>query len=459
MKFVKANMFVLICGVVAIAALTLRFTWVGSVQEETRTEMAERMDKAAQAVQLAQQSISLPNNPTFSSAVTQELIDKKKEIQNWIEQQSKQISALAAESNQKDRVTKDHVALLNGKPLEGFLPTIKANRDAHDLKEIYNQVFEDWLAQLLYSSKYQPGRNYDYEGSVPTATEVTAMLNQRAVADAANAPRVWGTPVNQGQNSAISKIETDRRTAGILANAASRIRIYANRNSFQIRGWYRAKDAPIETQIFEGVFDCWLQQDVVHAINAVNGKSRNVFESPVKRLEKIAVGAANAKALHGGTFVIAPGNSSGGGGVVAGNTADGGQLFLTQGLGGGDKNNNSGATGILMDPGKSMTARVGSGDWDVSFMTVVVHIDPSYLNKFIAELYRQNNGYTVVDVNVETLDPFELASNGYMYGNVPVVRADILVEALFFRNWTAFVIPEPYRLSMKMTDPNDTKKD
>lgn len=461
LKFVKENLFVLICGVVAIVALALRFTWVGSIQDQTRTEMSARMEKAAQAVQLSSQNINLPNNPQlqdFKGAITEDVIKAKEDIQKWINSQAEEINRQAAVANQKDRINKKNIALLNGEPLEGFLPSIQGSRDTHTLKPKYDRVFDHWLASLLYDAKWQAGRNYDMEGSVPSPQDITAILARQAAVEAANAPKVWGQPVNPSAG-AQSKTETDRRTLQILANKASSIRLYVNRGAFQIRGWYASPLAPKENQIFEGVFDCWLQQDVVRAINAINGNSRSVLTSPIKRLEKVSVGAEFANKAHGGQMSLAPSSGSQTPGVTAGNTPDGGTIFLTQtgapaaSGGGAPQGQQNQPQAAALDYNKSMTGRVGGEKWDVSMMNIVVHIDPSALNKFIAELYRQNNSYTVLDVKLESIDPYEAASNGYMYGNVPVVRADILVEALFFRNWTVYVVPESYRRVFRMPDP------
>lgn len=465
MKFVKENLFVLICGVIAIAALALRFMWVGSVQDETRAAMTARMDKAAQAVALAQQSINLPNNPQlndYRGAITEELIKAKQDIQTWINGQAEEISQQAAVANQKDRVLKDPknqklVPLLNGEKVEGFLPAIQSSRDPHIIKPKYDHVFDHWLAQLLYNSRPNHGRNYDMEGSVPTAQDISNELTRQAAAEAANAPRVFGQPVTPMATN-FSKTEMDRRTSQILTGKASQIRMYVNRNSFQIRGWYNSPQAPTENQIFEGVFDCWLQQDVVRAINAVNGDSRSVIQSPIKRLEKIAVGAQLANAAHGSSSAMAPGSSGTMGGAPTAITPDGGLMFLSQvapipTAGQAMPVLPPAAPQTGLDYTKSVTGRVGNDKWDVTLMTVIVHIDPSKVNQFISKLYQQNNSYTVLDVKLETIDPYEAASNGYIYGNVPVVRADILVEALFFRNWTASVMPENYRAVLRIPEP------
>lgn len=461
MKFVKENLLLLIFGVIAIAALVLRFTYVSSVQDETRAAMAARMDKAAQAAQLAQQSINLPNNPQLTesrSAITEELIGAKQEIQKWINEQAEEISKLAAVANQKDRVNKKNVPLLNGEPIDGFLPTIQPGRDAHTLKPRYDHVFDTWLALLLYNTKPSHGRNYDLDGSAPIAQDITNEIARQSAAEAASAPRpAWG-PSAAPTAVTFSKAETDRRTGQILAAKAAQIRMYVNRSSFQVRGWYNSPTAPNENQIFEGIFDCWLQQDVVRAINAMNAESTSVLKSPVKRLEKIAVGVQQVNSARTAAPNYAPGSLVGGPGA-AGLTADGGILFLGQAAPVAAPNTTPTqlppptAQAGALDYTKSVTGRVGSDKWDVTLMNIVVHIDPSSLNQFLSKLYQQNNSYTVLEVKLESIDPYEAASNGYIYGNTPVVRADILVESLMFRNWTARVMPEAYRTVLRIPDP------
>jgi hypothetical protein len=424
------------------------------------------MDKAAQAVQLANQSVNLPNNPQlaeFRGAIIPELIAKKQEIQAWITDQAKQISNQAAVANRKDRygvdpragAGKKNVPLLDGQSVDGFLPSIQPGRDPHMMKPRYDHVFDNWLALLLYKSQPRPGRNYDVEGSVPSASDIQSDLARQAANEAANQPRGWG-PSASPTAANWSKAETDRRTQALLTQKAGQIRMYVNRGSFQIRGWYNLPMAPTENQIFEGVFDCWLQQDVVRAINSINGDSRSVLTSPIKRLEKIAVGVHQSAALHGAAANFAPGIPSAA--AQPANVADGGMMFLNQAAavpanGLTTPLPSAPAQAAALDFTKSMTGRVGNADWDVSMMTIVIHLDPSALNRFIAELYRQNNGYTLLDVKIETVDPFEAASNGYMYGNVPVVRADIQVEALFYRNWTQYVMPESYRNVLRIPEP------
>jgi hypothetical protein len=186
------------------------------------------------------------------------------------------------------------------------------------------------------------------------------------------------------------------------------------RSSFQIRA-----KATNEGQIFEQLVDCWLQADVVSAIDALNSRvleklppeSQNVSASPIKRLIHITVGS----------------------GPNAGSA-----LFLAA-----DRR-----AGAALDYSKSMTGRAGTDKYDVTTMTIQMDIDPSYINQFIAELYRRNNSYTVLNTKIATVDPFWAASNGYIYGRGQVVTLELDVEAILFRGWTSSIIPPSYKSVM-----------
>ena len=186
-------------------------------------------------------------------------------------------------------------------------------------------------------------------------------------------------------------------------------------------------------QIFEALMDSWLQNDVVKAICSTNtgpdGKDYpNVGKSPVKRLENISVGATG----------------------LTKNDSSSGQLFL--GMSGSSTSGSGGAGGL--DFGRSVTGHwvdpnVGGG-YDVVLMTLKLDLDPAYLNKFIDELYRQNNGYTVLNIKTSPIDPLEAASNAYLYGDTQCVHVEMLVEDLMFRSWTVPVMPKEQRASLSL---------
>ncbi len=108
------------------------------------------------------------------------------------------------------------------------------------------------------------------------------------------------------------------------------------------------------------------------------------------------------------------------------------------------------------DLSRSMTGRASGADYDVVLMQISMDIDPSYLNKFIDQLYRRNMGYTVLSIKSRTIDPLDRASNGYIYGETQVAEVELLVEGLLFRNWTQPIMPDATRTQLGI--PPDAKK-
>ncbi len=92
-----------------------------------------------------------------------------------------------------------------------------------------------------------------------------------------------------------------------------------------------------------------------------------------------------------------------------------------------------------------MTGRLSNPQYDVVLMSISLDLDPAYQNAFIESLYRQNNGYTVINVNTRVIDPFDATANGFLYGNTQVVHLDIVVEGLLFRSWTVPIMPDATR--------------
>jgi hypothetical protein len=53
---------------------------------------------------------------------------------------------------------------------------------------------------------------------------------------------------------------------------------------------------------------------------------------------------------------------------------------------------------------------------------------------------------------MRSVDPLARASDGFLYGDVPVVEVQMLVECLFFRNWTEKVMPNAVKKSLGATE-------
>jgi hypothetical protein len=100
-----------------------------------------------------------------------------------------------------------------------------------------------------------------------------------------------------------------------------------------------------------------------------------------------------------------------------------------------------------------LTGRASGNTYDVVYMSVSLDLDPAYLFKFIDQLYRQNMGYTVVNMQIHAVDPLDRASNGYLYGESPVIEVNLLVECLLFRSWTEALMPDAEKMTLGAAPP------
>jgi hypothetical protein len=427
MTFIKANLVLLICGLVVLLGLVAWLVWpLPAWKTDLQASMTERYSKVLQANQLVS-NITIPGGVTLQKATYEKnVIDAAVSAQKNMAQQAATVIKRAAEQNRASRVK-----LVNGKtipyignlPEDNYLPTIdRTAGEPYGFKVDYEKQFEYWLAELV-------GKE-NTAGTPPSQTDIQAQLtleHSRAAAPIqGNAMFAGAAAAAAGGGNDPAELTRYERLA--LSRRASEIKMYVDAAAFQRRDWYGKQTPPTEPQIFEALIDCWFQQDVVNAILETNKGSTNVGTSPVKRLEKIVVGASAGTQGAGNTGVF----------FANAVTTPGAPVAPT-----------------ALDLTKTMTGRLSNSQYDVVLMNITVDIDPAYQNAFIASLYRQNNGYTVLNVSSKTVDPFDASGNGYLYGNVQVVHLDILVEGLLFRSWTLPIMPDATKtlLGIPVTPP------
>ncbi|HVS71218.1 MAG TPA: hypothetical protein VHQ47_08185 [Phycisphaerae bacterium] len=411
MKFVKANLFLLVCGAIVLLAL-IAIYWPLSFAKAAVTDKATARYNEAQGASALSMKISIPfvKEPIVGPP-SQEIIDLKKRIQENVKKQADEITVQAGKDNERGRTTGDPqhpIPLLNGTPEANFLPAIKLSAGANPqgFKDAYNKVFPVWMAELTGSSVIHP--------APPVYNEVSADFERTQHVTASG--QGGAAALNDAKNTYIRN-EVIRR--------AQQIRMYVDDEALQKEHeWADRPEPPTADQIFVAIVESWLQKDIVDAISAVNGDSKNVGDSPIKRLERITIGG------DGGVP----------GGIASG--AGRGSLFLEPPNITGTNTTASSSTATNgLDPSRTLTGHVGGGSYDTVLVGISLDLDPAYENRFFDELYRRNNGYTVLDVRTAVVDPFDAASNGYLYGKKQVVHIDVLVEALFYRSWTVPLMP------------------
>lgn len=239
---------------------------------------------------------------------------------------------------------------------------------------------------------------------------------------------------------------------------------------FHIADWASSDQPPTPDQLWEGQVQLWILRDIMWTINQVNRVGRNdikamgpdgvirdepasVVNSPIKRLLELKtlhgyVGLHNTGAAIGDEITPAAFGPSGGGGLIAAPSGGGlpGQTGTTA------KPSIYPAPPLALAPkqatdravehfGITPTGRVSNSVFDVRHTLLTIDIEAGRLPAFI-EALNMTNFMTVIKSEVTDLDEYELLRQGYVYGHADVVRAELIIESLWFRNWTEELMPK-----------------
>lgn len=268
-----------------------------------------------------------------------------------------------------------------------------------------------------------------------------------------------------------------RRTSG-SGNQASEY-------PFVIAPWAYSDQPPTPDQLWEGQVHLWIMRDVMWAIHEMNnvgeqvqevgpdGTIRNmdasVINSPIKRLLELKtlpgyVGLHNTGAALGGSTT----------GDARGDTPFGSTTFGADNFGGASPSGGAGQSGntvtsiypappLELAPRESTdravehfgitpTGRVSNATFDVRHTQLVIDIEAAAIPKFLEEL-RKTNFMTVIKAEITDLDEYELLQQGYVYGHGDVVRAKLIIESLWFRNWTKDLMPKIVKEKLLIIKP------
>lgn len=196
---------------------------------------------------------------------------------------------------------------------------------------------------------------------------------------------------------------------------------------------------PPAWQAFRWQWDYWVYQDLLNAIARANGADRGqlgVDRSVVKRI--IAMGISDRRMAS----LSEPGEGRRGDPNAAPPPP-------------GDPNAIKQA--VQLSPGYSVTGRApGAANqvFDVRMADVVLVVSASRLPELFDAL-AATNFMTVVDLDLTAVDPWKDLEQGYYYGDEPVVQAQLRIETIWLRQWTAPLMPQRVReaLGVAWTEP------
>lgn len=236
---------------------------------------------------------------------------------------------------------------------------------------------------------------------------------------------------------------------------------------FTIEPWAFAASAPQPDELWEGQVQLWIMRDVMFAIHKTNrvGKTVNtigpdgslraeeatVLNSPIKRLIRLEHIPGYVGLHTVGGLSDQPQATSGTGSPFGGSAAP--SFGAATGL--------TGTPSIYSTPpielkpkdptaaasehfGITPTGRVCNSVFDVRHSRLTIDIEWQALSRFMQQLHA-TNFMTVIQVDIDDVDEYEVLQYGYIYGQADVVRVELLIESLWFREWTADLMPKVVR--------------
>lgn len=229
---------------------------------------------------------------------------------------------------------------------------------------------------------------------------------------------------------------------------------------FFIADWAYAESAPKPDELWEGQVQLWIMRDIMHAIAQVNQVDDNpqasVLNSPIKRLVRLG-DVPGYVGMHtvGGVFDETDSDTDGGFDRERRTPRS-----RPSGEGSGASRSDQ-VPSIYPDPpselepkeptdaapehfGITPSGRVSNSVFDVRHSRLVIDIEWDKLPLFVEQL-RKTNFMTVIDADIRDLDEYALLREGYVYGKGDVVRANLLIESLWFREWTGELMPKVVR--------------
>jgi hypothetical protein len=443
MKFVKQNLTLVIVGAVILLAIVSIFYPTGSLKAALQEKMRQRMTVQSSVQNLKNNEIKIPGvEQTYKGVPSEKMVKAKQKAIEYMKDQSAKVVEVGARQNKQGRVNDKGVPLFMGQPQPGYLPK-PTSASPMAFKDMYAMLFP-FLTQQMTGTDTLP--SYP-----PSDADLKAIWDQQKQQEAARRP-VGAQPLPEDPRQFY-----DFQRNQVMGRAAT-LHMYVDAGALQQRPWVHADTAPTEQDIFEGLVDSWIQGDIVRAIETTNNEAfqkaegkKNVGTAAIKRLMHISIGT-DALTSRLGSFETLANAATGTNLVQAqGNATGPTHLFLIPAPApGADAAAAAAAANQPNTPDftRSLTGRASGSEFDVVLVQVCVDIDPNYLNRFIDQIYRQNMGYTVLNVRMRAVDPLSRTSMGFIYGESQVIEAEITLETLLFREWTKPLMPETIRTAL-----------
>lgn len=448
LQWVKTNLLIVISVALMLILLPTGWffsnTWNASIQEKASDayNSEKRKLKSASEVEYSLPAVLDGEEGLTDNRAPNALVTNFYKLQ--MEQRKDQVAEVVNRGENFNR--KGHTV-----PVSNLLPTPAST------SQLRQQGFK--LGQLVAGTPESPSiyakllRSLN-AGDAPEPDALKATLDQfkKQQQDEFAATSSDGR-VSEEQSAQLAKALVKRRLDGYASRAES-IAFYCPLTSIQtpskeagfshIPSTVPGYDSITEKAVFTWVWDYWVVSDVLKAVTNANTDSSGVVlsvpDAPVKHVEKIRVGE----------FTVA----------VA--------TLEEEDLGGSSRTGRSSrGRGGSSDPDPSKTptfktytnrnANVPGALYDTRLVYLTVIASSEDLPVFFDALGKTNY-MTVVDVDIEQVNVWDKLNEGYFYGPDHVVRANIVIESVWLRSWTADLMPKTIRTSLGIVTDEDRQE-
>lgn len=415
--WIKANLFIVICAVLAV--LSIGLTVVVHMQGVTFREDVSKRDAELKTIEgLIKKGVQIPpatpdGQPrTLQITINQAALDDIREVYRKLSVEYSTVFRRAMEINQKD-----HQPMLE----QLFPEPSKQPSRPYEARIRYRSIFQGKPEAPVgdFLQRYSPTAGYPQLNAKPAPRpEETKALLDRVRAEYTGSLFKTDAQLTPAEQLTLQNLQADGLKKLFIARA-SEIHMYAETDArsgafpLQVMEWQTAKQTPpTDREIWEGQMQVWIQQDICQALaicNQVSNQDRkvNVMNMPVKHLLKIEVPPLN---------VTTP-------------TKDAGAPIKP------------GAGRLDVIFGASPTGRVSNPLYDVRHAKVTLIADVTRLPELFNAI-SQVNFMSVTRMEMADIDAYQAFKDGYVYGGTNPMKITLTVETIWFREWTMKLMPE-----------------
>lgn len=410
LDWAKKHWLIIVLSLVALAAAPTALFFSMDMAQKLKDEVQQKTDekikgvtatKVEYKVVLADGTIALQKSTDVNKPHTEAYARLNKE-------QADLAAALAKQGEEFNKA--DHGLLL-----DGLFPTPSELEKESKTKEFLDLYTQKFHQDLL--NRYGAGKP-------PPANDMYLAISQHVQNERARIKAERGSD----DLSDDEKQKLARELFAIRLQAVQRrakeISFYADLSVFSGVTAIDVNSRPTPAQLWDLQERAWIHADVVRAIARVNGSetgpsSGGVPASVVKRVVRIVPDRAAYESGLDATYDP-----------------------------GADKpapNFSASLTGRVSGPGTQ-------NKWyDVRPVDLEVIVSSQRLPQFIDAL-AETNFFTILDLDLQTVDVFDELKGGQYYGEENVVRALIRVESVFLRSWRAGSMPEAVKRALGMVE-------